>query len=353
MTMTDTFNQTTRYRPDTDNNAVAMRLTVFDGIAEPVELDLTGFGKTVITFGRDEGNDIQLRSRYVSRWHGHIRLADGRCVIEDLKSRNGLIFHGESIQRHVLEDGDSIRIDDGVETTVGGVLLVFSRSDSDAAWKVFSLSSHEETTIGRDGACDIVLDHVSVSKFHAKIVAKGNLFYLVDNNSTNGIVVNGKKVEGKVQLHEKDVILITNSKLIFCSCRVSYCCYKRGIGVETRGIIKKVDNNRKIICNHVSFTINPGEFVAIVGGSGAGKSTVINCISGYSLPTSGSVLVNGTDLYENFDALKNIIGYVPQSDIVFDNLTVADMIGYAAILRLPKYLTASERRQTIDHVFVL
>ena len=347
----DVFNQTTRYTQAAEANfSGSVRLTIFDGTAEPVELDLTGFGKAVITFGRGEANDIQLRSRYVSRPHGQIRLINGQCLIEDLNSRNGLIFNGESIRSRIVEDGDSIRIDDGVETTIGGVLMVFSRHDSDSDWKTFSLVNRIETTIGRDSSCDIVLDHVSVSKTHAKIVAKGNLYYLVDNNSTNGIVVNGKKVDGKVQLHEKDIILITNSKLIYGSGKVSYCCFKKGISVDALNIIKKVDKNRKTICNDVSLGINPCELVAIIGGSGAGKSTVMNCISGYSLPTAGSVAVNGVDLYENYDALKNIIGYVPQQDIVFDNLTVEAMLGYAAELRLPKDFTEKERHEVVARV---
>ncbi|MCL2828257.1 MAG: ATP-binding cassette domain-containing protein [Oscillospiraceae bacterium] len=347
----DIFDQTTYYRqPEETHSAGSVRVTIFDGIAEPVELDLADFGKAVITFGREVGNDIQLRSHYVSRRHGQIRLVNGQCMIEDLDSRNGLIFNGESIRSRIVEDGDSIRIDDGVETTAQGVLMVFSRHDGESDWRTFRLANHMETTIGRDKGCDIVLDHVSVSKIHGKIIARGNAYYLVDHNSTNGIVVNGKKVEGKVQLHEKDVILITNSKLIFGGGKLSYCCFKKGISVDASHLVKKVDRNRKTICNDVSLRVNPCELVAIVGGSGAGKSTVMNCISGYSLPTEGRVAVNGVDLYENYDALKNIIGYVPQQDIVFDNLTVADMLGYAAELRLPKDFTEQERRDVVTRV---
>ena len=347
----DVFDQTTYYRQTAEIHATgSIRLTIFDGTAEPVELDLTSIGKSTITFGRDASNDIQLHSNYVSRTHGQVRLVNGQCMIEDLNSRNGLIFNGESIRSRIVKDGDSIRIDDGVETTLDGVLMVFSWHDDASTWKTFSLINRMETTIGRDGDCDIVLDHVSVSKVHAKIIARGNLYYLVDNGSTNGIVVNGKRVGGKIQLNEKDVILITNSKLIFSGGKITYCCFKKGISVDALNIVKKVDKNRKTICNDVSVTIKPCELVAIVGGSGAGKSTVMNCISGYSLPTAGSVAINGADLYENYDALKNIIGYVPQQDIVFDNLTVEDMLGYAAELRLPEDFSEEERRDVIARV---
>jgi ABC-type multidrug transport system ATPase subunit len=194
----------------------------------------------------------------------------------------------------------------------------------------------------------MVLDHVSASRVHAKITASGNEYYLTDNHSTNGVVVNGKKISGRVRLHEKDVILITNSKLIFGNGRLSWRVFKRGIRVDAESIVKLVDHKRKTICNEVSFTVEPCELVAIIGGSGAGKTTVMNCISGYNPPTKGTVQVNGMDLYQNFDALKNIIGYVPQQDIVFDNLTVYGMLNYAARLRLPDDISRKERKEIIN-----
>ena len=98
----------------------------------------------------------------------------------------------------------------------------------------------------------------------------------------------------------------------------------------------------------VNLNIKPGELVALVGGSGAGKSTVLNCLCGYHQPTKGSVYVNGIDLYRNFDSLKKTIGYVPQADIVYDNLTLEDMLSYTAKLRLPKDVSASERAAAIE-----
>jgi ABC-type multidrug transport system ATPase subunit len=104
------------------------------------------------------------------------------------------------------------------------------------------------------------------------------------------------------------------------------------------------------ICDHVNLRIAPGELVAIIGGSGAGKSTLMNCISGYSKPTAGEVLVNEVGLYQNFDMLKHIIGYVPQQDIVYDNLTVESMLYYSAKLRLPKDVKEEELHAIVDKV---
>lgn len=85
-----------------------------------------------------------------------------------------------------------------------------------------------------------------------------------------------------------------------------------------------------------------------MGRSGAGKSTLLNCLCGYLKPASGSVYINGVNLYQNFDAMKQIIGYVPQSDIVYDNLTLYDMLFYTTKLRLPKDTTDAERKAAIQ-----
>lgn len=105
--------------------------------------------------------------------------------------------------------------------------------------------------------------------------------------------------------------------------------------------------------NHISLSIRPGELVAIVGGSGAGKSTILNCLCGYLPPAQGSVYINGISLYRNFDALKKLVGYVPQSDIVYDNLTLYDMLSYTARLRLPGDTSEQERETSIRRAIAL
>ena len=71
---------------------------------------------------------------------------------------------------------------------------------------------------------------------------------------------------------------------------------------------------------------------------------------GVDRPTSGKVLINGENLYDNYDELKYNIGYVPQEDIVYSNLTLHDTLQYAAKLRMPDNTTRKERNIRIKEV---
>jgi putative ABC transport system ATP-binding protein len=90
--------------------------------------------------------------------------------------------------------------------------------------------------------------------------------------------------------------------------------------VELRGVTRtyKLGDETLKALDDVSFTVKPGEFVAITGPSGSGKSTLANVIGGLDTPTSGTVLVDGQDLSHTRDSqLSNYrnqhIGFIFQS----------------------------------------
>lgn len=333
-------------------------VTIFEAFEEPRIVSLSEKDK-IHYFGRDDSNDIVFKSKIVSGQHGRILYKNNRWIIEDKEayrekgSKNGLIYNGYSIVSRVISDGDFFRIDDGIETKPSGVLLLFSYSEKGNTWKTVSFNEKYELSIGRDISCDIVIPFSSASKIHARIVKSDDGAYIVDNDSTNGILINGKRVLGKKELHEKDIITISSAKIIYTSRQIRYCLNEKGVSLVAENLVVERNGkkgNRIITCNHTSLAINPGELIGIVGGSGAGKSTVLNCMSGYLKPNKGNVFVNGIDLYKNYDDIKQSFGYVPQADIVFGNLSLKDSLFYSARLRLPKDTSKNEIENIVRKV---
>ncbi len=310
------------------------------------------FGKDIISFGSAANNDIIIKSQYVSHCHGFFMIHGGVVTIQDNNSTNGLYFNGQRISNLQLSDGMTIRIDDPASPREMGVVIIVSESDNREIWRSYSLSGQNTVTIGRNTDCNICLPHIGVSRIHARIVCESDGWYIIDNNSTNGVGINGYMLNRRAKLRENDVIIITNTKLVFGGGKISYLIPENGIGLDAVDIVRKVKSSgrEKIISNHISLSINPCEFVAIIGGSGAGKSTFMNCISGYVKANSGSVFINGEDFYANYGAMKNIIGYVPQQDIVYDRLTLWDMLMYAARLRMPTDTSKTEYEDRVRQV---
>jgi ABC-type multidrug transport system ATPase subunit len=85
------------------------------------------------------------------------------------------------------------------------------------------------------------------------------------------------------------------------------------------------------------FTEESGTLVGIMGGSGAGKSTVLNVLNGNEKPTSGSVTINGINIHTEKDKIEGVIGYVSQDDLLIDELTVYQNLFYNAKLCFDQY----------------
>ncbi len=86
-----------------------------------------------------------------------------------------------------------------------------------------------------------------------------------------------------------------------------------------------------------SFKGRSGELVGVLGGSGAGKSTLLKVLTGSLKPNHGDIFINGYKLKENAAELKGMIGYVPQDDLLIEELTVYQNLHFNARLCLNGY----------------
>jgi ABC transport system ATP-binding/permease protein len=205
------------------------------------------------------------------------------------------------------------------------------------------------STIGRANDNDIVIQDVLASRHHAFLVQTPLGSEIRDAHSINGTFVNGVRV-GSAVLSEGDVITIGNVDLVFSDgnlVRRTEAATRTG-GLEVNGVHFRIEG--KELLDNISLTARPGTLTAIIGGSGAGKTTLSRLIAGYTRPSQGSVTFEGHDIHAEYATMRSRIGMVPQDDVVHRQLTVNQALGYAAELRLPPDTSKQERAKVVADV---
>lgn len=112
--------------------------------------------------------------------------------------------------------------------------------------------------------------------------------------------------------------------------------FKEGIEIEKWSLKDKIElkdiayhypDSEKLVLSNVSFSINRGETIALIGSSGAGKTTLADILLGLLQPVKGTILADGKDIYENMDAWHRMLGYIPQTIYLSDD-TIRNNIAF-------------------------
>ena len=115
--------------------------------------------------------------------------------------------------------------------------------------------------------------------------------------------------------------------------------------IEVKNLVKKYGNH--VAVNDLSFKIEKGRIYGFLGPNGAGKSTTMNIITGYLAATSGQVIVNGHDIYEEPEEAKKSIGYLPEIPPLYMDMTPREYLSFSADL---KGLTKKERAEQFKDI---
>lgn len=105
--------------------------------------------------------------------------------------------------------------------------------------------------------------------------------------------------------------------------------------LKAQNLTKKYGEHTAL--DQLNLTINEGEIFALLGQNGAGKTTTINLFLGFVEPTSGSVSINGISVTENASETKKYIAYIPETVMLYPNLTGIENIKFFSSLAGFKY----------------
>src|SRR5688572_12860474 len=120
------------------------------------------------------------------------------------------------------------------------------------------------------------------------------------------------------------------------------------LSFEAHNISFKFKNGR-LGLRSVSLAEESGNLIALMGGSGAGKSTLLHVLNGSEKPSEGAVLINGIDIHKQPKKIEGVIGFVPQDDLLIEDLTVYQNLYYAAKLCFTN-LSEAEIDKLVVHV---
>jgi len=104
-------------------------------------------------------------------------------------------------------------------------------------------------------------------------------------------------------------------------------------GHDIEFLFKNSDNGLQ----KMNFRVESGNLIGIMGGSGVGKTTMLNLLHGKIKPTSGNLYINGYDINSDSEELKGLIGFVPQDDMLIEELTVYQNLYFNARLCFGDY----------------
>ncbi|KAA8827520.1 FHA domain-containing protein [Bifidobacterium myosotis] len=212
----------------------------------------------------------------------------------------------------------------------------------------FDPAHDQEGTLGRDESCTIRINDYLVSRRHCSLASTSNGILLTDLDSANGTYVNGRRV-AKIWLEEGDLVTVGNTDLIVHDGVLRDREPLTGTdAVIAENVGLTVGNGTRLL-KGINAVFAKGTLTAVIGPSGAGKTTFTSIVAGLNAPTEGHVLFDGYDVQQNIELLRSRIGFVPQDDVVHRKLTVDAALEYAAKLRLPGS-TKAERTEIINHV---
>ena len=238
----------------------------------------------------------------------------------------------------VLSDGDIIRLSNDRMLTA----IFFEEFVSGRDWKIINMDDGRHSVVitdrkdGSDGAISLQYE---------------NGTWKLQEINEGQVLLNGAEVRDAVRIRIDDCIEIGDTKFYFEGSGLVY-----GYPTQGSGLSINIDERaahqamRKVtLLKDINLSIEPGNMVLILGGSGAGKSTFVNAVTGYE-KAKATIKEGDLDYYRDYGQVKHRIGFVPQDNLMREDDTVGDTVSNAAEMRLPKNMPPEEKQKRVTAV---
>ena len=359
-------------------------LAAFHSYGHIADFELAGRMRFGRTGGRGQAQ-IEVPVPSVSGLHGEFGSAQGHWFYRDLGSSNGSRINGKALTSvHEMRDGDILTVvprDDEQQEPAFAGIFVRLRDGEELIWRKIRLApGMPPIRIGRQES-GLSPEDPTLSASHALFRYGSDGLSVLDEGSLNGVVVNGERCDAR-QLKPLDVVRLGRSLWVFTEdvlwsgeIREAATNVKKERASLPEGAVsasgpapvarpaKNFDGSRlvididersvwknfrkRVLLSDIHLTVEPGDMVLILGGSGAGKSTFIKSVMGYD-KAEGTIRYGDMDVYKDYEDMKHEIGYVPQQDLVRPSDNVRDTLMAAARIRMPGDSTLQEQSARVD-----
>lgn len=319
--------------------------------------------KNIYTIGRDPSCQLLINNHFVSREHSTLHLDErDRVIISDLGSANGTAVGAPHamISSCPLTPMDLVYFSE--DSPVPGSILLKHFN----AWRISAGRERHSITLGsvsRFSGGRVYIGSSPKSDFLLPILGVAPRHLLLEYHGqwrvtdlVGEALLNRKVFEKAAVLQVGDEISIGAESVCvtFDGSKLLLARNRSGFAMEARKVTYSVKDrssgNRLDLLSGVSFSILPGELVALMGPSGSGKTTLLNVLAGINPISSGEILYDNKVIRAGDNALCSHIGYVPQDDLLYDQLTVEECLLHSTRYRVPNRVATAQIVQKITKV---
>ncbi|MCK4662196.1 MAG: ATP-binding cassette domain-containing protein [Bacteroidales bacterium] len=262
-----------------------------------------------------------------------------------------IIAESFNIDKNETNNCKAFILDENIDNIENDKVLVIESEESDTTTEFLGLWFEDEKSQLIDKAGHLYIDNFegkinvlflkSINLFIIKYFGTSSIFikrqsilpgkfYILDNSS----IIKGHEI---APVYYADIVgkfihTETKKKIVFTGEKIEFQFKNSNNGIQK-----------------FSFSEESSQLISILGGSGVGKSTLLNILNGKLPLSKGKIDINGFDIYKNKTKLKGIIGYVPQDDLLFEELTVYQNLYYNAKLCFSNFSKAKIKK-TVENM---
>jgi ABC-type multidrug transport system ATPase subunit len=218
---------------------------------------------------------------------------------------------------------------------------------------LLGLKVGQRLVVGSGNGSDLALKETGVDTRHACFSLQDGSLFVQDLDSSTGTFINGREIRGLARVQPQDRIRLGEFEFAIPGDTTAFGTESLSphsqtitgdLSLTVIDAVKTIPGGRRIL-DRVSFHLEAGQFLGILGASGSGKSTLIKSLAGLVDLSEGAVLIQGATTASSTLRTDRRVAYLPQDVVIHEALTASVALGYIA--RLKNIASTDEERREI------